>query len=115
MHWKADAFVMPIMGDIGRDEIISGLKRIEPRLRDLGICALSLFGSRARGDHRPDSDLDVLIDVRPDVKFSLLDLIGASHVIGDELHITANIFMKRSLDKDMATTIDPDTIEVFHA
>ena len=27
---------------------------------------LGLFGSRVRGDHRPDSDLDVLVTFRPD-------------------------------------------------
>ena len=30
-----------------------------------GLCNVRLFGSRARGDHRPDSDLDLLVDRRP--------------------------------------------------
>jgi predicted nucleotidyltransferase len=33
-----------------------------PRLRQIyGVASLGIFGSRVRGDHRPDSDLDLLV------------------------------------------------------
>jgi predicted nucleotidyltransferase len=31
-----------------------------------GICKLSLFGSVLRADFRPDSDIDVLVEFRPE-------------------------------------------------
>ena len=34
---------------------------IQPVAKKYGIKAIWLFGSRARGDHRPDSDVDLLI------------------------------------------------------
>ncbi len=37
------------------------------------IRQLSLFGSRARGDNRPDSDYDFLIDFDPDARVSLFE------------------------------------------
>jgi len=101
------------IADLSRDSIVSGLRRLEPKLRACGVSKLAIFGSRARGDHRPDSDLDVLIDVQPDLSFSLLDLVGVSHVISDELGIPANIFMRRSLETGLANTIRPDIVEVF--
>ncbi|MCX7361113.1 MAG: nucleotidyltransferase domain-containing protein [Alphaproteobacteria bacterium] len=37
------------------------------------ILKLSLFGSAARGETRPDSDIDLLIEYEPDADWSLLD------------------------------------------
>jgi predicted nucleotidyltransferase len=35
-----------------------------PSLRKLGVTRLAIFGSAARGDLRPDSDLDFLLELR---------------------------------------------------
>jgi predicted nucleotidyltransferase len=48
--------------------------RTKTIFRALGVTRLWLFGSLARGDARPDSDVDVLSDIIPGRKFSLLDL-----------------------------------------
>ena len=74
--------VQTIDKTIGRDEIISRLQSHGVELKKLGVTAVSVFGSRARGDHRPDSDLDLLIDYDTTRKFSLVDLVHAEHVIG---------------------------------
>lgn len=37
---------------------------------------LSLFGSAARGDMRPDSDLDMLVDFLPEAEIDLVDYAG---------------------------------------
>lgn len=94
-------------------DILSGLKELEPTLRSRGVNRLAVFGSRARNDHRPDSDLDLLIDVKDGKKFSLIDLVGVSHLIGDKLRLEANIFMRRSLNEEMTQSIQYDVIEVF--
>jgi predicted nucleotidyltransferase len=104
---------MTLVVEMTRDEIVSGLLRLEPRLRERGITGLAIFGSRSRGDARPDSDIDILVEVERGKKFSLLDLVGVSHVVGDELGIPANMFMRRSLEPLMARTIEPDIVEVF--
>ena len=42
--------------------LIARIQQHEPALRRLGVRSLALFGSRTRGTHRPDSDLDVLYE-----------------------------------------------------
>ena len=41
-------------------------------LRKYHVKALSLFGSRARGDNRPDSDVDLLVDFVPGSRIDLI-------------------------------------------
>jgi uncharacterized protein len=101
------------MADRSAAQIIEELKRLAPRLRAEGVTKLAIFGSRARGDNRPDSDLDVLIDVEQGRKFSLLDLIGVQHIIGDELGIETMAVMNRSLKEDFREEIEPDVRPVF--
>src|SRR6516162_10112065 len=66
-----------------RDEIIAAIRAAAPALKAEGVTRLAIFGSRARGDARPDSDLDVLVEVDPVSRFSMLDLIGVEYIIRD--------------------------------
>ncbi len=97
-----------------RDEIVANLLQLKPSLQAQGVVNLAMFGSRARGDHHVESDLDLLVDVQKGRKFSLLDLVGVSQTISDKLGISANMFMRRSLAPEMADGIRPDIVEIFH-
>jgi uncharacterized protein len=105
---------MTDLADPTREEIVASLLQLKTSLQAQGVVNLAIFGSRARGDHRRDSDLDLLVDVRKGRKFSLLDLVGVSQTISDKLGITANMFMRRSLEPEMANSIRADVIEIFH-
>jgi hypothetical protein len=96
-----------------RDEIIARLKEMEPQLRARGITRLRMFGSRARGDNREDSDLDLLVDVDPNASFSLLDLSRIHLDVSEELGIAAYPTTFRSLDDRFRREIGPDLIAVF--
>jgi uncharacterized protein len=96
-----------------RDEIIAKIRSSASAIRAEGVTRLAIFGSRARGDAREDSDLDILIEVDPNAKFSLLDLIGVEHIIEDVTGLRAQATMRRSLDPRMAERIADDIIEVF--
>ena len=95
-----------------RDEIIAKLKEAAPALRAEGVKKLAIFGSRARGDAREDSDLDVLIDV-DDAKFSGLSIVGVQHIIKQATGIETQAEMRRSIEPRFARRIADDVIEVF--
>jgi hypothetical protein len=71
------------------------------------------FSARARGDNHADSDIDVLIEVEPDISFSILDLIGVEHIIQDATGLPAQATMRRSMPPRFGQRIADDSLEVF--
>lgn len=74
---------------------------------------MALYGSRARQDNRPDSDVDLMIEVDPTAKFSLLDLVGVQHLAGDRIGLAIDVTMQRSLRADIRERADRDKVQVF--
>ncbi len=64
-----------------RDDIIARLKQAEPALRARGIRRAAVFGSVARGDDRPDSDIDILIEVDPESGFTVYEYVGLKEYV----------------------------------
>jgi predicted nucleotidyltransferase len=96
-----------------RSAIIERLNAIRPALHSEGVEHLALFGSRARQDHRPDSDLDLLLEIGPERRFSILNLVGVEQLVEDATGISANAFMRHSLGPEFRRSIAADVIEVF--
>lgn len=86
---------------------------MEPQLRARGIARMQMFGSRARGDEQPDSDLDLLVDLDPLARFSLLDLSGIHLDLTEQLGIEAYPTIARSKGERFRLEIAPDLVPVF--
>jgi len=70
---------------MNRAEIITQLRAVEPALRAHGVAALYLFGSYARGEAGPDSDVDVFVDKAPGRPFGFDELMGSYYAVRDAL------------------------------
>jgi len=66
---------------MNRQEILDRLREHERALRERGVTHAALFGSRARGDHRPDSDTDIMIEIDPRADMSVYDYVGLKRYI----------------------------------
>jgi predicted nucleotidyltransferase len=96
-----------------REEIIAAIRKNAEAIKAEGVTKLAIFGSRVRGDNRADSDIDVLIEVEPDISFSILDLIGVEHIIQDATGLPTQATMRRSMPPRFAQRIADDILEVF--
>ncbi len=68
-----------------------------------GMKNVRVFGSVARGDDRPDSDVDFLVDVEPGR--SLLDLAGWVIDLEETLHTKVDVVTARSVSPYMRNDI----------
>jgi predicted nucleotidyltransferase len=48
------------------EKAIAILRANQEMLRERGVVHAAIFGSVARGDARPDSDVDIMVDIDPD-------------------------------------------------
>jgi predicted nucleotidyltransferase len=66
-----------------RQEIIARLRENEAALRARGVTHAALFGSHARGDNRPNSDIDILIDIAPEAPVGLWEYVDIMQYLED--------------------------------
>ncbi|KJC53579.1 DNA polymerase [Bradyrhizobium sp. LTSP849] len=104
---------MTDVADIPLKTLVGKLRELAPALRAAGVTRLYLFGSRARGDARPDSDLDVLVETTSRKETPQFDYFKALHLIEDHVGLQAQLSMRDLLKPRMAERIADDLIEVF--
>jgi putative addiction module CopG family antidote len=88
----------PIRESPRKDEVLVELAALEKPLRERGLTSLALFGSVVRGAARPDSDIDVLVDLAPDARFSLIDLVSVKDFLEDRLGHRVDVVTKDGLE-----------------
>jgi hypothetical protein len=97
-----------------RERVLRILRQQEGALRARGVKRLRLFGSLARGDAEPASDVDLLAEIEQGSGFSLLDLVGLEHELGDLTgrRVEIGTALERMRPR-IRKRIEADAIEVF--
>ena len=92
---------------------IAAIKERETEIRRAGATSLWLFGSTARDEAGPASDLDVFVDYDLQSKFSLLNLVRIKHVIEDHIGTAVDMTTRNSLDPTLRQEILSSAVQVF--
>jgi len=66
---------------MNRQEILAKLRENEPALLARGVRRAALFGSRARGDDRPDSDIDIMLEFEAAAHVTVFNYAGLKDYI----------------------------------
>ena len=96
-----------------RDQIIEKLKEREADLRAQGVAHAALFGSVARGDDRPDSDIDILVDLDPAIVVTIFDYAGVKDFIADMFDRPVDVVRRESLKARLRPKAAADAIYAF--
>lgn len=85
-----------------REAVLQELQRHFPELRDrYGVEHISLFGSVARNEARPDSDIDVLVEFAPDAHVGLFGFVRLrrrlEEILGTRVDLATPGALKRQL------------------
>ena len=80
------------------DEIKKILKEHEKELKEkYGIEEIGVFGSYLRGEAKKGSDVDILVEFKPQAKISLLDFVELENYLGDLLGVKVDLVEKSAL------------------
>jgi len=97
-----------------RERVLRILREREALIRARGVTRLRLFGSIARGEAGPESDVDLIADIDRSARFSLLDLVGLQYLLQDLLGREVDV--GTTVDKmrpRMRQRFETDAIQVF--
>jgi len=101
------------MGAMNRSDAIEGLKRQADALRALGATSLYLFGSVARDEAGPESDLDLFIDYDAAGRFNAFDLVGIKLFLEEELCLDVDVTTRDGLHPMLKDRIEQSAFQVF--
>lgn len=95
-----------------RDAAIAALQAHEAELKQLGVQHLYLFGSTARDEAQPNSDVDLFFD-HPEGSLGLYQLMDVKAAAARILGCKADIMTRRSLHSVLKARIEASARKVF--
>lgn len=96
-----------------RDAVIAALRALAPELKARGVEHLYLFGSVARDEAKPGSDVDLFFEDSPARMLGLLDMIGVKHFLEDETAYEIDLGSRESLPRLRRAVIENSALRVF--
>jgi uncharacterized protein len=96
-----------------REYVIGMLRAHERELKQAGIVRLSVFGSTARGDRGPSSDVDLLAAFDENRRLSLLDLVGIERQLAELLGCAVDLAEEGRLRPHVQKSVEAEAVRAF--
>lgn len=98
---------------MNREEIIARLRENEATLRKRGVEHAALFGSRARGDQGPESDIDIMVEFDPTARITIFDYANLKEYIAELFDGRVDVVSRDGLKPYMKPAATVDAIYAF--
>jgi uncharacterized protein len=96
-----------------KQQILDCLRENELALRKRGVTHAALFGSRARSDDRPDSDIDILIDLAPEAPVGVWEYSGLKTYIANLFEGPVDVVSLETLKPHIRPAATADAVYAF--
>jgi uncharacterized protein len=94
-------------------EALETLRRYEMALRARGVRRAALFGSVARGENRPGSDIDIMVEIDPEAHITVFDYVGLKEYIAGLFDSPVDVVSRDNLKPYVRPTATADAIYAF--
>ena len=96
-----------------KQDILARLRENEAALKARGVCHAARFGSRATGAARPDSDIDIMVEIAPEARMDLFRYVGIVQFIKELFPVRVDVANREGLKPLVRPGIEADAIYAF--
>jgi predicted nucleotidyltransferase len=98
---------------MNKDDVIATLRAHEQELKRAGVLSLLLFGSVARGEARPDSDVDLNAQLDKSKRITLFEAVEIEERLSEILGAKVDLSMAGMLKPDIQEQFEREAALVF--
>ncbi|MGQ0446552.1 MAG: nucleotidyltransferase family protein [Beijerinckiaceae bacterium] len=98
---------------MNNQEIIAKLRENEAALRARGVRHAALFGSRARGDNQPGSDIDIMVEIDPEASIDLFEYIAITQFLAGLFPNRVDVANRNQLKALVRPSAEKQAVQAF--
>src|SRR5271169_5398170 len=95
---------------MNKQEILDRLRENEAALRAQGVAHAASFGSVARGEARLNSDIDIMVEIAPEIPMGVFQYVGIVHAIEDLFPVRVDVSNRVALKPHVRPSAERDAI-----
>jgi predicted nucleotidyltransferase len=98
---------------MNRENVIETLRAHERELRNRGVLHAALFGSMARNEATPESDIDIMIEIDPEAPVGVYEYVAITHYLSDLFPVRVDVANGRQLKRHVKPGAERDAVYAF--
>ncbi len=100
--------------NLRRDLILDRLRATKPALaREFPLRRMAVFGSVARGDDRPDSDIEILVEIEPGAEGTIYEYVRLKEFVASLFDGPVDVIDRDALKPHLRAPATRDTLYAF--